>query len=228
MGACLQYLLVYHEGWIQGGSAQDTLPRSQKNIFRHVLRLERSPTVKPPAAGIGRTFAGLEPTRKKPGSILGVGMEGPAAFGVGRLSSMASGPTVRTPRGVSLAPEDALDSGPHLEHPSLCWTNSASQAGGAVNPTLTLQPMCPCFYSPAHTPPLFLNQSEPGNGNSFTLMGYLGSVGGCCSHQGSLCPLQSQKVPLLVAESWASSCRTPRTLSSSVTGPCRTQGQGKK
>lgn len=99
MGACLQYLLVYHEGWIEGGSAQDALPRSQKNIFRHVLRLGRSPAVKPSAAGIGRTFAGLEPTRKKPGSILGVGMEGPAAFGVGRLSSMASGPTVRTPRG---------------------------------------------------------------------------------------------------------------------------------
>lgn len=53
-------------------------------------------------------------------------------------------------------------------------------------------------------------------------------MAGCCSHQGRLCPRQSQKVPLLEAESRASSRRTPRTLSSTVTGPCQTQGHGEK
>lgn len=51
-------------------------------------------------------------------------------------------------------------------------------------------------------------------------------AGGLPPHHGSLCPRQSQKVPLLEAERPARTRRTPWVLSSIVTGPCGDKDSG--
>lgn len=78
--------------------------------------------------------------------------------------------------------------------------------------------------SPWTSIPMAIKQARPWPSADFIELGSWEH--GCCGHHGSLCPFQSQKVPLLVAERLARTCRTPWVLSSNVTGPCGAKEMG--